>query len=334
MGQMQVHARRTVRAICLLSGGLDSQLSVCDLRDQNIEVHAVTFDSPFFHPAQGRRAAEALGVPLHVIDFTTDIVDLLRDPPHGFGSCLNPCIDCHARMLRRTGELMTDLGADVLATGEVLDQRPMSQNRDSLATVARESGYGDVVLRPLSARLLEPTRPEREGKVDRARLLDLQGRGRKRQMELAASYGLTDYPTPAGGCRLTEPNFCKRLRDLIDHEGMAGVRALALLRYGRHFRLGDRVKAIVGRNERDNTWLEGGAELYDLVLKVEDIPGPVVLLPYTADEDQIRTAAAICARYSDCESDAEVTVKIRSARDIRKIAARPARDADIEHLRL
>ncbi len=320
---MTSHAERTY-ALCLLSGGLDSRLAACVLREQGVVVHGVCFESPFFSGDLARQAATALDIPLHTLDFSSDIIALLDRPKHGFGSRMNPCIDCHAAMIRRAGALMEDMKFHLVATGEVLDQRPMSQNRRSLDIVAEESGYGDRLLRPLSARLLAETRLEKEGRIDRARLLAIHGRSRRQQMLLAESFGLKDYPSPAGGCRLTEPNFCKRLEDLRSHGELNGKRSLELLCYGRHFRLGDSLKVIVGRNERDNAVLEGGAELYDLILKVDGFPGPTGLLSFTAREDQVAEAAAICARYSDCPKDGEVVVKIRSARETRKILVRPA----------
>lgn len=307
-------------------------LAVCVLREQGITVHGVCFESPFFSGEAARRAATNLDIPLHTLDFSSEIIGLLDHPKHGFGSRMNPCIDCHAAMIRRTGQLMDEMGFHFLATGEVLDQRPMSQNRRSLDIVAKESGYGDRLIRPLSARLLTETRLEQEGRVDRMRLLAIRGRSRKQQMRLAETYGLRDYPSPAGGCRLTEPNFCKRLKDLQDHGELNGKRSLELLCYGRHFRLDDRLKVIVGRNEHDNAVLEGGAELYDLILKVEGFPGPTGLLPFTAREDQVAEAAAICARYSDCPKDRDIAVKIRSARDVRKISVRPADPDTIDRM--
>ena len=326
--------RRKIKALTLLSGGLDSRLAVLVLREQEITVHGVVFDSPFFEAEKGKTAAEALGIPVHVIDFSRDIIALLKDPPHGFGSCMNPCVDCHMRMLTRSGELMEEMGFDFLSTGEVLNQRPMSQNRQSLDVVARHSGYGDLVVRPLSARLLPETKPEREGWVDRSRLLDIQGRSRKIQIQMARQYGFTDYPTPAGGCRLTEPGFCQRLKDLKEHEGLNGVRSVALLRVGRHFRLTDNVKIIVGRNEQDNAFLEGTAELYDLLLKVEDFPGPTGLLPLTAQDDSIAMGAAICVRYSDAPVDGPVQVRVRSSRGIRRIQVVPAKLDVADQLRI
>lgn len=329
-----MHVRDGVRALSLLSGGLDSQLAVCVLRAQGIEVHGVVFASPFFNIAPARRAAAQLGIPLHVVSFLGDIVELLNGPKHGFGKCMNPCIDCHARMFKRAGEMMDDQGFHFICTGEVLNERPMSQNRQSLEVVARESGYADFIVRPLSARHLPPTRAEREGWVDRERLLGLQGRSRKPQFQLAEQYGLKEYPSPAGGCRLTEPNFCRRLEDLKSHEGLTGERSLVLLRYGRHFRLGAKTKLVVGRDESDNAVIEGSAELYDLVLKLEDVPGPTGLLPITAREADVILSAQICARYSDCAPGQTVAVRVRSARETRRLDVVPAASDVVEALRV
>ena len=323
-----------VSALSLLSGGLDSQLAVCVLKKQGVNVSGVVFDSPFFNIAPARAAADHLGIHLHVINFSADIISLVKNPKHGHGSCMNPCIDCHALMLRRAGELMEEMGFDFLGTGEVLDERPMSQNRRSLAVVAKESGYGKLVVRPLSAQLLPETKPEQMGWVSRSRLLALRGRGRKPQMELAEEYGLKAFPSPAGGCLLTEPNFCRRLEDLKEHEGLNGVRSINMLRVGRHFRLRRDLKLVVGRNEGDNVVLEGNAELYDLVLKVEDIPGPTGLIPHTAGEEDLRLGAAICARYSDAPDGEPVAVRIRSAREVRRIEVVAADKDKVEQLRI
>ncbi len=301
---------RKARALCLLSGGLDSQLAVCVLREQGVETHGIVFESPFFDSKAGLKAASKLGIPLHVEDFTGDIMELLRHPPHGFGSCMNPCIDCHARMLKRAGQLLKKLQMDFLATGEVLDERPMSQNRASLETVAHESGYGELVLRPLSARLLPETRPEREGLVDRQKLLDLRGRSRKPQMELARKYGLADYPTPAGGCLLTDPGFSRRLKDLLTHDADPDPVEIALLRIGRHFRLGERTKLVLGRNRAENEIIEQKAGNRAL-LKVESAPGPSAVICGEVSDDVIRKAAEACVRYSDAPKGQKARVRVR-----------------------
>ena len=327
-------AATKIRALSLLSGGLDSQLAVCVLRAQGIEVETVAFESPFFNPEAPRAAAAQLHVPLHLVDFSADIMALLNDPPHGFGRCMNPCIDCHARMLKRAGQMMEERGFHFLSTGEVLNERPMSQNRTSLAVVARESGYGDLIVRPLSAGLLPPTKPEQVGWVDRARLLSIEGRSRKPQTELAQRYGLTHYPQPAGGCLLTEPLFCARLQELKEHEGLRDLHALKLLRYGRHFRLAADLKLIVGRNQSDNALLERHAGPADLVLKVAEIPGPTALLPCTATAEQVCLAAAICARYSDTAPNRPATILIHSPRGEQRLEATPAQPNEVEAIRI
>ncbi|MBM4143336.1 MAG: tRNA 4-thiouridine(8) synthase ThiI [Lentisphaerae bacterium] len=332
--QITFGEREPVRALCLFSGGLDSMLAVCVLREQGIVVHGVFFESPFFDGRHARAGASALDLRLHALNFSKDIVALLNGPRFGFGSCMNPCLDCHALMLRRAGELMDDGGYAFLATGEVLNERPMSQTRQGLRTVARASGYAERVVRPLSAALLPETEPERLGLVDRGRLLDVQGRGRKRQLQLAARYGLKSFPSPAGGCLLTEPGFCRRLSDLKEHEGLDGLHAIELLRIGRHFRLADRVKLIVGRDEAENAAIEGRSELYDLVLKPVSTPGPTALLPMTAGDEQVRLAAAICARYSDGANNAAIAIRVRSARGARQIEALPASDESLSAIRI
>ncbi|MCK4272394.1 tRNA 4-thiouridine(8) synthase ThiI, partial [bacterium] len=241
-----------VVGIGLFSGGLDSILAVKVLQEQGIGIIGVTFTTPFFGAGRASEAARQLGMDHRILDITTEHLEMVRHPKNGYGRNMNPCIDCHAMMFRKAGEFMEREGADFLFSGEVLGERPMSQNRGSLVRVARESGYEPVILRPLSARLLPETLPEREGKVDRERLLDLQGRGRKRQMELAAFYGIQDYPAPAGGCLLTDPIFSRRLRDLFQHSDSVTVQDLELLKVGRHLRLDDGFKMVVGRNQSEN----------------------------------------------------------------------------------
>ncbi len=305
-----IAAERHGRGLCLLSGGLDSRLAICVLREQGLHVEAVVFASPFFNSTVANHAAEQLGVKLLVVPFTSDILGLVKHPPHGFGGALNPCIDCHARMIRRAGELMVEKGFDFVATGEVLNQRPMSQNRHSLGIVEKDAALGGRLLRPLSALLLEPTLPETEGVVDRTRLLGLNGRSRKPQMELAKKYGLKDYPSPAGGCLLTEKGFCRKLADVRDHEGFDHERLVWLLLYGRHFRLPGGAKCMVGRDSRDNAALKKSQMKDDVLLYTVNVPGPTALIPCGAGEEDIALAAGICASYGDHGTRTEVTVRI------------------------
>ena len=298
------------RGLCLLSGGLDSQLAICVLRDQGLQVEAVVFVSPFFKIEAAKRASEKLKVPLHIVDFTDDILRLVNHPPHGFGGGMNPCIDCHALMIRRAGELMVSKGFDFVATGEVLNQRPMSQTRHSLGIVEKDAALNGRLVRPLCALLLEPTLPEQEGLIDRARLLGLNGRSRKPQMELAEKFGLVEYPSPAGGCLLTEKGFCRKLADIKAKEGLGDERLIRLLLYGRHFRLPGGAKCVTGRDARDNAELKRLCRQGDVLLHTVDVPGPTVLIPSAASEEDVASAAQICAAYGDHREKETVTVKI------------------------
>ena len=297
-----------VKSLALFSGGLDSILSVLVIRAQGIAVHGITFETPFFNARRAKASARAIGLPLTVTDITAEHLEMLKNPRYGYGRNMNPCIDCHTLMLKVAGRMMEETGADFLQTGEVLGQRPMSQGKQSLHVVAKNSGYPDIIIRPLSARLLPETKPEREGKVDRSRLLSIQGRGRKEQMDLALRFGVSDYPTPAGGCLLTDPMFSKRLRDLFRHEKDFRIREIELLKYGRHFRLNEKVKVIVGRRRPDNEAIQRLAEDHDAIMRAAHFPGPFTLIPYGGDEQTRRAAAALCALYSDAPPDAEVAV--------------------------
>lgn len=297
-----------VKSLGLFSGGLDSILAVLLVRSQDIDVHGITFETPFFNAQQARISAKRIGISLTAMDITAEHLEMLRNPRYGYGRNMNPCIDCHTLMLKVAGRKMEETGADFLQTGEVLGQRPMSQSKQSLHVVAKNSGYQDFILRPLSARLLPETKPEREGKVDRSRLLSLQGRGRKEQMEMALRFGVTDYPAPAGGCLLTDPMFSKRLRDLFQHEKDCRIRDIELLKYGRHFRVNAETKVIVGRRRSDNEAIQRLVEDRDTILRTAHFPGPFTLVPYGGDEQTCRAAAALCALYSDAPKISEVFV--------------------------
>ena len=311
-----VEYTKKCRGLSLISGGLDSQLAICILRDAGAEVEAVTFETPFFASNAARKAAAALGVPLRVIDFTDDEIALVKSPPHGFGGAMNPCIDCHATMIRRAGELMAQLGYDFVATGEVLNQRPMSQNRQSLGVVARASGLEGRLVRPLSAQLLDPTIPEQEGKLDRSKLLGLSGRRREPQFELAQKYGLTDYPSPAGGCKLTEKGFGRKLKDLLDHEGLDERRLVELLLVGRRFRLPDGTGVILGRDAIENRLLAARRTPSDTLVAPVSVPGPTALLPRVTSESDLDAATRIVCAWSRTDAfPADVTVKILSGDD-------------------
>jgi len=319
------------KGIALFSGGLDSILSFKVLQEQGIEVLGVTFETPFFSAAKARTTAERIGLPLTVLDITEEHLRMLRAPRYGYGKNMNPCIDCHTLMIRLAGQRMEEEGADFVSTGEVLGQRPMSQGKQSLRVVAKNAGFPDRLLRPLSAKLLPETAPEREGKVDRRRLLDIQGRGRKRQMELAVQYGITSYPPPAGGCLLTDPLFSRRLRDLFEHHPRHVIRDIELLKVGRHFRLGGRSIIVIGRNAADNDAIERLSEPGDALIRIGEFPGPTVVVPGGGDEETRRLAACICARYSDAPRDRTITATCLLngvAISLTVLALRPGETAD------
>ncbi|MGD8530131.1 MAG: tRNA 4-thiouridine(8) synthase ThiI [Syntrophobacterales bacterium] len=307
-----------VRALGLMSGGLDSMLAVRVLLDQGIEVTGITFQTPFFGPEGAQKAADQLGIALRVVDIGEVHLEMLKNPKYGYGSQMNPCIDCHALMLRAAGRIMDKEGFDLLSTGEVLGQRPMSQRKDALRAVEKLSGYGGYILRPLSARLLPETIPEREGKVDRQRLLDIRGRSRKRQMALASRYSLKEYPSPGGGCILTKAGFADRLRDLLATQENVGLHEVELLKWGRHLRLSGGRRLVVGRVHGDNLKLQELAREEDLLLRVKGVPGPTGIMAAMAGEEEVELAAHIVAAYSDVETGKEAIVEV-SGKEDRKI---------------
>ena len=283
-----------VTALGLFSGGLDSILACRVVADLGVRVIALKFVTPFFdhdlllRPEEyTREMAGKYGLEVALVDLSEGYLEMLDRPAHGFGKHFNPCIDCKILMLTRARQCMAVLGASFLVTGEVLGQRPMSQRRDTMRVIERDSGCEDLLLRPLSARLMRPTRPEREGLIDREQLLAISGRGRKQQKALAASLGIVDYPTPAGGCLLTDPNLAGRIRYF--HEGLfpqvtrRSADDYRLLSIGRQFRLGDGVWLIVGRSERENEQLAGLRAPADWTLRLIDRPGPLGLVRFGRD---------------------------------------------------
>lgn len=318
-----------MRCLALLSGGLDSILAARVVQQQGIEVMGICFVTPFFGPESARRAARQLGIELVEHDFTEDYFEMMKKPRYGFGGNMNPCIDCHGLMLKTAHSLLEKYGASFLATGEVLGERPMSQTRGGLNAVLKLAADRDLVLRPLSAKLLEPTRPEREGWVDREKLLDISGRGRKRQEDLARKYGIMEYPQPAGGCLLTDVKFSKRLKELLGHEGY--VREdIELLKLGRHFRLGPKLKLVVGRNMEENKKLLESALASDAILRPQrPVKGPVGLLRGEMSETAWEEAAGILARYCDNDGGQVAVAVSRGGGPIATVAARPWTEPEV-----
>ncbi len=297
-----------MKALCVFSGGLDSMLAAQVVRAQGIEVLGLFFSTPFFGPERALKSARSINLPLNVVDITGPHLEVLKAPKHGMGKHMNPCIDCHALMFRIARQMLEQQGASFVISGEVLGQRPMSQNKQSLHVVAKESGLGRLLLRPLSAKHLPPTIPEEKGWVDRENLLDIKGRSRKLQMELAEKFGLKDYPSPAGGCLLTDEIFARRLKDLLsgDHVSREQIESLKL---GRHFRLSPTAKVVVGRNEKENRAIKFLMRPGDILFSCQSVPGPNVLLSGDRQPNILTTAAKITAAYSDAKTSDLVAVK-------------------------
>ena len=307
--------KKAARGLGLCSGGLDSTLAGLILRDQGIDVEFVTFETPFFNANKARKASETTGIPLTVRPIYPVYIEMLKNPPAGYGKHMNPCMDCHALMFRLAGEMMQEKNFDFLFSGEVVGQRPMSQNKASLRYVEKHSGFEGYILRPLSAKNLPETIPEKEGRVDRELLLDIQGRSRKRQIDLAHKFGIRDFPAPAGGCLLTDVGYSNRLKDLFEHQQDCTEAELHLLKYGRHFRLNPEAKLIVGRTQKDNeNILNYHNPNEDTVIKVKKYPGPIALVPHGAQTDAIFLAASICAGYSKAPNFSSVNVQVASPR--------------------
>ncbi|MBD3369103.1 tRNA 4-thiouridine(8) synthase ThiI [Candidatus Fermentibacteria bacterium] len=293
------------------SGGLDSVIAARLLIEQGIRIELVTLASPFFGMEDARAYAAQLEVPWHRLDFTETMLSIVADPATGYGSRMNPCVDCHAGMLRFVYETFSPGPEDFLFTGEVLGQRPFSQNRGSMRRIEKLSGLPGRVLRPLSAKLLDPTEPEVSGVVDRERLLDLSGRGRKRQMALARSYGL-DYRQPGGGCLLTDPAYAERLRVVLEMDLLSAETA-ELLKHGRMFRTSPGSVGLVGRSREDNERLE---ELSKgrLTLRLGDRPGPLGVHLGESLERAVDRLAGLVALYGKVASGEKVRVLLSDGR--------------------
>lgn len=302
-----------MKAVGLLSGGLDSALAVKLVLNQNVDVTAISFMIPFYsHNVQKedwpKRQAEQFRIPIKFFRPGEDYLNIIKKPKHGYGRNLNPCVDCRIYMLKKAKEYMENIQASFVITGEVLGQRPSSQKRSDLELIERESGLKGLILRPLSAKLLPLTIPEKEGWVKRDLLLDIRGRSRKTQMKLAASMVIKEYATPAGGCLLTELGFTARLKDLLISNPNPKLKDIELLKIGRHFRISSG-KIIVGRDASENMQLESMAKEGDWLFQVDGYVGPTVLAQGKISEDDIPMISRITVRYSDAPKNEPVNVK-------------------------
>ncbi|MBN1902281.1 hypothetical protein JW926_13230 [Candidatus Sumerlaeota bacterium] len=334
---------KRIKAIGLISGGLDSVLAAKLIMDQGVEVTGIHLITPFSsRSSKGadeetivQKQAESLGFQYYPLYLGEEYIDLVKNPKWGYGSCMNPCIDCHIFFLQKAAELMKEEKAQFVFTGDVLEQRPMSQKRTMLQMIEKRSGLEGLLLRPLTALRLDPTTPEKMGMVDRTLLLGIAGRSRKIQFDLAARYGIRDFQTPAGGCLLAEPGFSARLKDLFDHD-ISDVNSVETLKIGRHFRLEPEVKLIVGRNERDNMILAHLAQDADILLETEEGSSPLCILRGVISEKTLDTAAAITRRYSKGRNNPKGVVLARhcDSGEIIRLVPETISESVIEILRI
>ncbi len=330
------HPKKVV-ALGLLSGGLDSTLAVKLILDQGVRVATVKLTSPFYPSNQteqchAEKVAKRFNVTLQVFHSDEDYIEILRRPKYGYGSGMNPCIDCRIYMLNKAKIYAEKMKADFIFTGEVLDERPMSQHWKAMSIIEKEAGLEGRILRPLSAKLLPETEAEIKGWVDRSKLLDIRGRSRKRQIELAKEFNITDYPFPAGGCLLTCREFANKVEDLVNHKNTIDTNDILLLRVGRHFRLGES-KIIVGRNETENIRLRTLKRKDDYLFEVPGCGSPLTLLQDTKSTEAKKAAAALTVRYSDSrESKVRVNYGPEGLNDW--IIVPPLREELIDKLRI
>ena len=316
------------KAVSLISGGLDSLLATKVILEQGIHVEGINFFTGFCvegHTHAIRKqdknkpkrnnalwVAEQLGIKLHIIDVIEPYKTVVLNPKHGYGANLNPCLDCKGFMVGKAHEWMLEHNFDFIITGEVVGQRPMSQRRETLPVIQRESGAGDLLVRPLCANKLPPTLPEREGWINREQLKDFHGRSRKPQISLAKEYGFTDYAQPAGGCCfLTDQAYSKKLSDLWSSRGERDyeIDDIMLLKVGRHIRPRPHFKLIISREEGETNYLQGYRKQYTSI-KTTSHSGPLALIDGTVNEEEILLSAQIIARFSKGRDASSITLEV------------------------
>ena len=329
-----------IKAVGLISGGLDSTLAVQIVRDLGVEVYGVYFAMPWgcCDKAKAMEAAERLGIHFVVLQLDEQYLEVVKKPKHGYGSALNPCTDCRVHMFSRARKYMDSVGAQFVFTGEVLGQRPMSQMRERMRIIGQESDLNGLLLRPLCAQLLDPTIPEKEGWVDREKLLGLCGRGRSVQMDLAKKYEIKDYLPPAGGCLLTDKNFARRMKDSFQY-GYRNLRETIALKWGRHFRISPEFKAILGRDAEENVSLRAFAHQDDHIFELPDKRGPTLILKGIAPSPEIlETCAGLIQRFSrhkDIQEGIEVEYwPVKDESHLAKIQSRMLSEKEITLLQI
>ena len=331
-----------IKAIALMSTGLDSLLAAKIVKDQGVDVQGVCFFFQFdqlaekYHSGAIKNLVRPVGIPLNVVDISEDFLSVLLQPQHGYGSGINPCIDCHLFMLQRAAKMMGPIGARFLVTGEVVGQRPMSQNKPTLFHIDKISGLKGLILRPLSAKLLPPTLAEEKGWVDREKLYEISGRSRKQQMDLARRLGITKYNAPAGGCILTEPNFSRRAKTLFAHRSKREITVgeLKLLRLGRQFWPRPHLQVVVGRDEKDNLALESFREGRWVLSAADTKKSPLVVAKGVRNKHDLKIIAQITARYCTGDKTTQRRIHYKGDKEEGDITVRPISETMIEKWRV
>ncbi len=327
---------KKIKALALLSGGLDSTLAVKLILERGIDVEAINFVTPFCLCRKGGcgavEAAKTFNIPLKVVNAGTDYLRIVRKPRFGYGKNMNPCVDCRIFMLKKAKQYAKSTGAAFIFTGEVLGQRPMSQHRATLTLIEREAGLKGKILRPLSAKLLPRTEAQEKGFVREEELLGISGRSRKRQIEMAKQFNIVKYPCSAGGCLLTDKIFASKLRDLFQHKKRVTVKNVNFLKVGRHFRFGEN-KIVVGRNEAENGVLLRTRQKTDYYFEVPDCGSPTTILQGPKTRKAIEKAAGLTAFYSD-KKCGEVQVKFGQNKLTKEITTRVPTASEVDTLRL
>lgn len=324
------------KAIALLSGGLDSRLAILIIKQQGIQIEAVNFQTMFSCcKDDARQVAYDLGVRFTLIKAEEDYLERVRNPKHGYGRGINPCVDCRTYMFEKAKRLMQPMGASFMITGEVLGQRPMSQKKSDFELIEKDSGLEGLILRPLSAKLLPVTFPEKEGLVNRSRLYAIQGRTREKLYEVAKEYGIHEPPPASAGCALTQPPFADKVRDLFDHDPGHEVWKYELLNIGRHFRLSPETKVVLGRNETQNAYLEELKDKGLAFLRPLNFAGPAVVFIGKDNPETHALAASLVLRYAQKPLPARCEFElIRGKEVIQVTASEPAEESFIEGVRI
>ena len=329
------------KVVALLSGGLDSQLAIKMMQEQGFDVSAVAIKTPFcdFDCGRGcgfeiRERADDLDVNLKTVYLGDEYIEMLKHPKHGIGAGFNPCIDCRSMMFDAAKKHMEEIGAEFIISGEVLGQRPMSQHAPALKTIEKESDLVGKIVRPLSAALLPETDPEKDGLIKRENLGMISGRTRRNQLDMAEKYGIENPPNAGGGCLLTEPHFGIKAKDLFSHTKNPTINDIDLLKIGRHFRLDEETKFIVGRNKDENEMIKAISLPGDILLEAKDFVGPVSILRGSNSKKHIKFASSITLRYSDAPDDEQAIVSIRDNDLLEEIASQSAEEESYIQFRM